>query len=218
MINMSKEAGVALLPGQTNGFQLTKSKINACRLVLLTSLLWVFIDAFIILFYLNDCGLNMSSSPDCRRCEFKLERLERELNSQRKAYSSLLQRSPRLDSLVNRTERLEKLKLFKYQSPESLLGKDELPEIFRSDDENEAKKIKSVKDWFKEDFSLEKNNPSDWPGENGRPVVIPDKLKKEAEKRFVENQFNVVASDLIALNRSIPDQRSEVYVIISPSI
>ncbi|CAF1312864.1 unnamed protein product, partial [Didymodactylos carnosus] len=43
---------------------------------------------------------------------------------------------------------------------------------------------------------------------SGRAVVIPSELKDEAKKRFKENQFNIVASDLIALNRSINDQRS----------
>ena len=69
--------------------------------------------------------------------------------------------------------------------------------------------LNKIKDWFKEDHSAEPTNPPFWPGENGRGVTIPDKLKKESEKRFKENQFNIVASDLIALNRSVPDQRSE---------
>lgn len=52
------------------------------------------------------------------------------------------------------------------------------------------------------------SNPSSWPGEGGRGVVIPSHLQDESKKRFKENQFNIVASDLIALNRSINDQRS----------
>ncbi|CAF1111426.1 unnamed protein product [Adineta ricciae] len=51
-------------------------------------------------------------------------------------------------------------------------------------------------------------NPSHWPGEGGRSVSIPENLKQEAKKRFPENQFNIIASDLMALNRSINDQRS----------
>ena len=50
-------------------------------------------------------------------------------------------------------------------------------------------------------------NPPDWPGEGGKAVNIPVKLKKVANKRFKENQFNIVASDMIAINRSIPDSR-----------
>ncbi|UJR30128.1 hypothetical protein I4U23_017669 [Adineta vaga] len=73
------------------------------------------------------------------------------------------------------------------------------------------KKIKQMKDsgggfikkWFGSD-----GNPSHWPGEGGRAVVIPENLKQDAKNRFKENQFNIVASDLMALNRSINDQRS----------
>lgn len=55
-------------------------------------------------------------------------------------------------------------------------------------------------------------NPSSWPGEGGRAVLIPANLKDEAKNRFKENQFNIVASDLMALNRSINDQRSSRFV------
>ncbi|UJR16353.1 hypothetical protein I4U23_003257 [Adineta vaga] len=51
-------------------------------------------------------------------------------------------------------------------------------------------------------------NPTNWHGEAGRAVVIPSELQSEAKKRFAENQFNILASDLVALNRSIKDQRS----------
>lgn len=118
--------------------------------------------------------------------------------------------------LLNKSDRLEKLKKFKFESPEPSLGKDELPAIFEEDKEEEAlvKRLQMEGEWFREDFSKEKHNPSSWPGENGKPVVIPKQLKKEAEDRFKENQFNVVASELVALNRSVPDQRSEAYLYI----
>jgi hypothetical protein len=51
-------------------------------------------------------------------------------------------------------------------------------------------------------------NPVKWHGEGGRGVVIPPELQEESKKRFTENQFNILASDLMALNRSIKDQRS----------
>ena len=59
---------------------------------------------------------------------------------------------------------------------------------------------------------IEGTNPSSWPGEGGRAVVVPSQLQDEAKKRFKENQFNIVASDLMALNRSINDQRSSRFV------
>jgi hypothetical protein len=70
-----------------------------------------------------------------------------------------------------------------------------------------SKEEKPLEKFFIEDHSNEPTNPSSWPGENGKSVVIPDNLKAEAEKRFKENNFNIVASDLIALNRSVGDRR-----------
>jgi hypothetical protein len=55
-----------------------------------------------------------------------------------------------------------------------------------------------------EDF----RNPTDWPGEGGKPVKVPAHLKESEKSRFTENQFNIVASEMIALNRSVPDMRS----------
>lgn len=89
---MNKEA--AAMAGQ-NGIQMSRAKLSVYRIVLLTSLVWVFIDAFLI-FYLTDCGTSLASmpnDPNCARCEVKLERLERELNSQRKSFADYLQKS-----------------------------------------------------------------------------------------------------------------------------
>jgi polypeptide N-acetylgalactosaminyltransferase len=57
-------------------------------------------------------------------------------------------------------------------------------------------------------------NPPSWQGEGGRAVVIPNELQEESKKRFAENQFNILASDLMALNRSIKDQRSPRFKIL----
>lgn len=45
----------------------------------------------------------------------------------------------------------------------------------------------------------------------GRAVVIPEHLKEESEKRFPEHQFNIIASDMMSLNRSMPDVRYPEY-------
>lgn len=41
----------------------------------------------------------------------------------------------------------------------------------------------------------------------GKAVVIPDDLKEESEKRFPEHQFNIIASDMMSMNRTMPDVR-----------
>lgn len=45
------------------------------------------------------------------------------------------------------------------------------------------------------------------PGEMGRPVHIEPEMEAEMKERFKENQFNIMASDRISLNRSLPDPR-----------
>ncbi|XP_043930770.1 polypeptide N-acetylgalactosaminyltransferase 13 [Protopterus annectens] len=49
----------------------------------------------------------------------------------------------------------------------------------------------------------------DGPGEMGRAVLIPRKDQEKMKELFKINQFNLMASDLIALNRSLPDVRLE---------
>ena len=50
-------------------------------------------------------------------------------------------------------------------------------------------------------------------GEQGNSVEVPAHMQQEKEKRFLENQFNVVASELVSINRSLPDYRSAEYVL-----
>lgn len=48
---------------------------------------------------------------------------------------------------------------------------------------------------------------SDGPGEGGRPVILNDSQKIEMGKRFKEHEFNIIASEMISLNRSLLDFR-----------
>ena len=49
----------------------------------------------------------------------------------------------------------------------------------------------------------------DAPGEMGRPVVIGDEKQSEMKEKFKINQFNLMASDLISVNRSLSDVRMD---------
>uniref|UniRef100_A0AAF5DIB0 Polypeptide N-acetylgalactosaminyltransferase n=1 Tax=Strongyloides stercoralis TaxID=6248 RepID=A0AAF5DIB0_STRER len=50
---------------------------------------------------------------------------------------------------------------------------------------------------------------NDGPGQGGSGVEIPSELKEKEKEMFKENQFNLLASNMISINRSLPDYRSK---------
>nr|XP_015214277.1 PREDICTED: polypeptide N-acetylgalactosaminyltransferase 13 isoform X2 [Lepisosteus oculatus] len=97
-----------------------------CKVVLATSLVWVLVDVFLLLYF-----------SECNKCDDRKDRL-------------LL---PALRAVISRTH--------------------------------------------------------EGPGEMGKPVVIPKEDQEKMKELFKINQFNLMASDMIALNRSLPDVRLE---------
>jgi polypeptide N-acetylgalactosaminyltransferase len=53
-----------------------------------------------------------------------------------------------------------------------------------------------------------KSQPTN-PGDNGRAVVIPKEKEAEMKEMFKINQFNLMASDAMSLNRTLPDYRMD---------
>lgn len=45
------------------------------------------------------------------------------------------------------------------------------------------------------------------PGEMGKAVVIPAEMQEESKQKFKIHQFNLLASEMMSLNRSLPDHR-----------
>jgi hypothetical protein len=197
----------------SSNFSMSRSKFQSFRIILITSLFWVLLDAFLI-FYLTDCGTN-NFRDSALACERQLESVQRQLVQLQKDHAKIVKNLPQQDD--DEEKQVADAQKHEVDYDAELRAKNKrLHDVHKIKNQElitpETKNsgiLNKIQDWFKEDHSAEPTNPPFWPGENGRGVVIPENLKKESEKRFKENQFNIVASDLIALNRSVPDQRSE---------
>lgn len=53
------------------------------------------------------------------------------------------------------------------------------------------------------------------PGEGGEPVYLTPEEQAEADKLFKKETFNVVASNKVALDRRIRDNRHAEYAIVN---
>lgn len=54
---------------------------------------------------------------------------------------------------------------------------------------------------------FETNYNFNYDAHTGAAVVIPPELQEEADQRFKENEFNVVASEMMSVNRTLADNR-----------
>jgi len=61
-------------------------------------------------------------------------------------------------------------------------------------------------------FTVLKPQPT-FPGDNGRAVILPKEKEAESKELFKINQFNLIASDMMSLNRTLPDYRMDAYVL-----
>lgn len=52
-------------------------------------------------------------------------------------------------------------------------------------------------------------SPVSGEGDNGRPVIVPAKDVLKMQQRFQINRFNLMASDRMPLNRTLPDVRKK---------
>ena len=192
--------GYSPMSNSNSAFALTRAKLNYCRIVLITSLFWVFVDAFIIL-YFTDCGANrlliqqQQQLPPCDPSKHVYGNLPDHLVKSEDVFGK--KDLDYDDNLKHKNERLHNVHKQKQKSKQLTTTAADANGGF----------MDRIKQWFREDGD-QPSNPAHWPGEGGRAVVVPDELKEEVRRRFPENQFNIVASDLMALNRSVPDQRS----------
>uniref|UniRef100_A0A915PRL1 Polypeptide N-acetylgalactosaminyltransferase n=1 Tax=Setaria digitata TaxID=48799 RepID=A0A915PRL1_9BILA len=127
-------------------------RVDVCRAIVLTSLIWMMIDV-IILFYFLDSGNNRITS-----------KVALKLRGDRRSEDDFRAQS---NDFIDR-EAMEELAV--------LLKK----------------------------LTFERNGP----GEMGSAVSIDPSQQEERARRFKENQFDVMASDMISINRALPDYRS----------
>ncbi|CAF4196285.1 unnamed protein product [Rotaria sordida] len=158
------------------------------HVVIYTSLFWIFVDVFFIMLF-SDCTKQIIIP--CSSSSSVIGK-ENNMNNNIKSNEDDFIRHPKFNFDRNK----EKNQTIFHRN--NILNKKKLEQSKKTGSSFIAK-------WFGSDSG---SNPSHWPGEGGRGVVIPADLKDSAKKRFAENQFNIVASDLMALNRSINDQRS----------
>ncbi|OZC07013.1 glycosyltransferase, group 2 family protein [Onchocerca flexuosa] len=127
-------------------------RVDVCRAIVLTSLVWMMIDV-IILFHFLDTGNNKITS----KVAIKLRGDRRSEDDFRAQSNDFIDR-----------EAMEELEI--------LLKR----------------------------LNFERNGP----GEMGNPVIIHPSKQEERNRKFKENQFDVMASDMISINRALPDYRS----------
>uniref|UniRef100_A0A336LJL8 Polypeptide N-acetylgalactosaminyltransferase n=1 Tax=Culicoides sonorensis TaxID=179676 RepID=A0A336LJL8_CULSO len=157
-----------------------KIRASTCRIIVLTSFVWLLIDIIIIMNYIDCTG---SNSFLCRKSgEYNVEVT--------RAVHLMLGNKMDDDTIVNEEE---------IDTNHSMDDHADLP-ISQTYKPQDLKKWQVVS-------PLPENIGK--PGEMGKPVRILPAQQALMKEKFKENQFNLLASDMIMLNRSLTDVRHE---------
>ncbi|EDV32219.2 uncharacterized protein Dana_GF15722, isoform D [Drosophila ananassae] len=163
-----------------------RMRSNTCRIVLLTSLVWVIFD-FVLIARYSDC-----IGKDGWRCKRSGE------------YDVELPDAERLvddNQLVDDNEINTEKSLDGDGGGALIMGQGFAPGGISMTYPSVA-----LKKWFLAPSVQEAKGK---PGEMGKPVKIPADMKDLMKDKFKENQFNLLASDMISLNRSLTDVRHD---------
>ncbi|KAI8125828.1 Polypeptide N-acetylgalactosaminyltransferase 5 [Lucilia cuprina] len=169
-----------------------RMRSNTCRIILLTSLVWVIVD-FVLIAHYSDC-----IGKDGWRCkrsgEYDIELPE----AQKQIDQNMVD-----DNEINTEKNLDN------DGGGGGGGNIYVGEIghgFVSGGISATYRSTILRKWYSAPTVKEHKGK---PGEMGKPVKIPPEMKELTKEKFKENQFNLVASDMISLNRSLTDVRHE---------
>lgn len=188
------------------------------RLILATSLFWICVDLCILAYLMNDNSLRVEiksadfaippraylGNRDDDRFEYRAS-----VGSARIDNSGGDDNVEVIDVRVGKQANTPELTSTDRIIPEEPITSNEEDENGSKEVKEEEKDANFFKDILVDDYSDLVTNPPFWPGERGQSVRIPAELKELEKQRFNENQFNILASDMIALNRGLPDWRHE---------
>lgn len=180
-----------------------EDQTSITKTIVLTSFIWLLVGTGVFHTLFNT-RINLTITDECQS---RINKLEMELVKNQEVYNRLVKLLPqetmKTNDQVNQESSFYVLPTIKHQ-PKTI------EELSVKGPELETKKPDNdTSEWIVNEIVNEPTNPPEWPGENGKGVVIPEHLKEESNQRFKENEFDIVASDLIALNRTVPDLRSD---------
>ncbi|KAI5754622.1 hypothetical protein M8J77_010088 [Diaphorina citri] len=162
----------------------TKVRFHTCKIILITSLVWFLVDVIVLTFYSTECF-----GPNC--------------STQQKVAAV---QQARVD--IDRD--IEDVDVDQYRSPDtggrSRRGGNPYEQVH---DRGKSSDLSSERE---KQFKRWRPAPpvppvKGQPGEMGAPVEISLKSQEQMKAKFALNQFNILASDKISLNRSLPDAR-----------
>lgn len=151
------------------------------RIVIVTALIWIIIGFSVMVYYMDCLG---SNGINCVGGKQRKLYSDSEINSALSGGGGNVNVNPYYsDSLIAPSS-----------NGDSSVHSSVLP----------AYKLTELRRW---QAPVINSNPRSWPGENGKAVVIAKEEEALKNEKFKLNQFNLLASDRIALNRTLPDVR-----------